>query len=244
MEPVKRPREAAPLALFLGSAGLVLFFAWLARAVASQGTMSFDRAVFLFFREAGNPAVTIGPAWLKEGARDLTALGSTLVLGLMLVSVLGFLLITRKRGTALLVLAAVVGGQALSTVLKYFFERARPDLVPDAPQVFTASFPSGHAMLSAVTYLTLGALLARVQPSRAGRLYFVALAIGLTMLIGASRVYLGVHWPTDVLAGWCVGAAWAMMCWLVAVRLQARGEIEPAGSSEGLQAPEPPSRTR
>jgi undecaprenyl-diphosphatase len=143
--------------------------------------------------------------------------------------VLGYLVMVRKRAAALLVLGTVLGGQLLSTALKLFFERSRPDLVPDAPHVFTTSFPSSHAMLSAVTYLTLGALLARVQVSRGARIYPLALAMIVTVLIGVSRVYLGVHWPTDVLAGWCVGSAWALLCWTIALWLQRRGQIEQPG---------------
>ena len=116
-----------------------------------------------------------------------------------------------KRGAAFLVVVAVVGGMLLSTGLKLGFERPRPDLVPHGARVYTASFPSGHAMLSAVTYLTLGALLARVQERRRVKAFFIGLAVVLTLLVGVSRVYLGVHWPSDVLAGWCVGAAWAVL---------------------------------
>jgi undecaprenyl-diphosphatase len=114
----------------------------------------------------------------------------------------------------------------LSTLLKLGFERPRPDLVPHAVVVYTASFPSGHAMLSAVTWLTLGALLMRVEPRRRVKAYVLALAVLTTLLVGASRIYLGVHWPTDVLAGWCIGAAWALMCWLAALWLQRRGRVE------------------
>jgi undecaprenyl-diphosphatase len=114
----------------------------------------------------------------------------------------------------------------LSTVLKMGFERPRPDLVPHATRVYTASFPSGHAMLSAVTYLTLGALLARVQPNRRLKAYLIGLALCITLLVGASRVYLGVHWPSDVLAGWCGGAAWAALCWFIALQLQRQGQVE------------------
>jgi undecaprenyl-diphosphatase len=144
----------------------------------------------------------------------------------MVLAAVGYLLMARKRAAAVLVLGAVVGGQFLSTALKSIFERARPDLVPDAPTVFTASFPSGHAMLSAVTYLTLGVLLARVEAGRRLRIYVLSLAVFLTVSIGVTRVFLGVHWPTDVLAGWCVGTAWATLCWFVAMRLQQRGQVE------------------
>ena len=115
---------------------------------------------------------------------------------------------------------------SLSTLLKIGFDRPRPDLVPHEAIVYTASFPSGHAMLAAVVYLTLGALLARVQPRRLLKLYLLGLAILLTVAVGASRVYLGVHWPTDVVAGWAVGAAWALLCWAAALWLQRQGRVE------------------
>ncbi len=122
---------------------------------------------------------------------------------------------------------AVAGGVLLSTGLKAGFAWPRPELVPHAVSVYTASFPSGHAMMSAVVYLTLGVLLARVQPQRWLKAYLLGLAAVLTVLVGSSRVYLGVHWPTDMLAGWAAGAAWALLGWLMAVWLQQRGQIEP-----------------
>src|SRR3954452_17857369 len=134
----------------------------------------------------------------------------------------------------------------LSTALKMGFERPRPDLVPHSTRVYTASFPSGHAMLSAIAYLTLGALLARVEKLRRIKAFFLGFAVFLTLLIGVSRVYLGVHWPTDVLAGWCVGAAWASLCWFVALQLQRRGKVERPGetSAEAGSAPTMPDGAR
>jgi undecaprenyl-diphosphatase len=219
-------REIGPLiALFL-TAVLVLGFGSLASEVSEGETTGFDRAIMLAFRVKGDPTTPLGPAWVQEMARDLTSLGSYALLTLILLIVLGYLLMLRKRGAALFLFAAVVGGAVLSTLLKDVFNRPRPDLVPHAVQVFTASFPSGHAMLSAVTYLTLGALLVRTTPERALRTYALSVAVFLTLVVGVSRVYLGVHWPTDVLAGWCVGAAWALLCWGVALFLQRRGVIE------------------
>jgi undecaprenyl-diphosphatase len=140
--------------------------------------------------------------------------------------VIGFLVFVRKRGAALLVAVSVGGGSALGHLLKFGFDRPRPDLVPHGVLVHTASFPSSHAMMSAVVYLTLGALLARVQPRRRVKAYLLFLGILLTLIVGSSRVYLGVHWPSDVLAGWTLGAAWALLCWLVALWLQRRGQVE------------------
>ena len=220
-----RPELVGLLTLFI-LAGLILAFGLLAQEVLEGDTSAFDRRILLLFRDPSNLSHVIGPAWLPEMMRDLTSLGSTVVLGLVVLIVAGYLALARMPAALALVLGSVLGGQAISTVLKVFFERARPDLIPGAPQVFTASFPSGHAMLSAVTYLTLGALLTRIEEKRSLKRYFMVVAVALTMVVGASRVFLGVHWPTDVLGGWCVGAAWAMICSSVARRLQRRGKLE------------------
>jgi undecaprenyl-diphosphatase len=222
-------REAAPLlGLLLAAAGL-WGFASLASEVLEGDTRALDRAILLALRNPADHADPIGPRWFEEVARDVTALGGNAVLTALTLAVIGYLVLARKRGAALLVAVSVGGGTALSSLLKLGFARPRPDLVPHAMEVYTASFPSGHAMLSAVTYLTLGALLMRVQPRWRLRLYILVLAVLATLLVGASRVYLGVHWPTDVLAGWCAGAAWALLCWLAALRLQRAGRVEPPG---------------
>jgi undecaprenyl-diphosphatase len=227
-----RLNEAGPLL----SLSAVSLFAWafvkIADEVIEGDTRTLDRAVLLALRSSQNPADPLGPSWLEEAARDVTALGGNVVLTFVTLATIVYLLMTRKGSAALLVAAAVGGGMLLSTVLKIGFERPRPDLVPHAARVYTASFPSGHAMLSAVTYLTLGALLARFQPSRRLKAFFLAVAVILTLAIGASRVYLGVHWPTDVLAGWCIGAAWAAFCWFLALQLQVHGQVERADESD------------
>jgi undecaprenyl-diphosphatase len=219
-------REIGPLAAVLLAAGSALAFGKLAEEVLEGDTRTFDRTMLLALRDPADLSDPVGPVWVEEMARDVTSLGGTAVLVLVPVAVIGFLLMVRKRGAALLVLGSIGGGVLLSTILKNVFERTRPDLVPHAVHVYTASFPSGHAMLSAVTYLTLGALLTRVQPQRRVKAYLLTVAVVLTVLIGVSRVYLGVHWPTDVLAGWCIGSAWAMLCWLAALWLQRRGQVE------------------
>jgi undecaprenyl-diphosphatase len=221
--------------LFLLTAAL-LCFGLLAEEVFEGDTGGFDRIVLLSLRNPSDLADPVGPAWLENAARDITGLGSITVLVLVSLAVFGFLWMVRKRAAALLVLISVGGGMLLSTVLKHTFERARPALVPHGVAVYTASFPSGHAMLSAVTYLTLGALLARVQPDRRVKAYLLSVAVLLTLMIGVSRVYLGVHWPTDVLAGWCIGAAWSMLCWVVARWLQGRGQVEPDAQVPSGQA--------
>jgi undecaprenyl-diphosphatase len=151
----------------------------------------------------------------------------------MTLAVIGYLLLAGKRNAAIAVFVAVAGGQILSTLLKLGFDRVRPDLVPHGSFVYTSSFPSGHSMMAAITYLTLGAMLARVQATIRIKIYLLTVAVFLTVLVGVSRVYLGVHWPTDVAAGWAVGAAWALLCSLVMRRLQRRGKVEPPSAPSG-----------
>ena len=181
---------------------------------------AFDTSILLAFRETGDADNPLGPAWLEEAMRDITSLGSTIVLVLITAAAVVYLGLIRRWAEGLFVLVAVGGGQILSSLLKLGIERPRPELVSHLAQVHTMSFPSGHAMLSAVTYLTLGSLLARIAPGRAAKIYVLAVAVLATLLVGTSRVYLGVHWPSDVLAGWCAGFAWALLC-----RLAARGVL-------------------
>ena len=221
-----RLNETAPL-LVVAAVGLLGWgFVALAGQVSGGDTLGFDRAILLALREPGNPALPLGPGWVEETARDFTGLGGHPILGLVTLATVTYFLMVGRRDTAVLVVAAIGGGMIGSAALKLGFDRPRPDLVPHGMRVYTASFPSGHAMLSAVTYLTLGALLARAHASGRVKLFFLGLAVLLTVAIGASRVFLGVHWPSDVLAGWCVGAAWAGLCWYAALLLQRRGKVE------------------
>jgi undecaprenyl-diphosphatase len=223
-----RPQEIGLLAALFAAAGLILVFGLLAEEVMEGDTLAFDRAVIMAFRTPGDPTNIIGPPWVEEMGRDITALGSFAFLGLLTVAVVGYLLLIRKRAAAALVAVAVLGGSAISTILKMSFDRSRPELVLSA-RVFTASFPSGHATLSAITFLTLGALMTRLEDDRRVKVYLISLAVFLTILVGVSRVYLGLHYPTDVLAGWCIGSAWATVCWVTALWLQDRGKIEQPG---------------
>lgn len=213
------------IALLVASAGVAIF-ATLAEHATNADPLAFDRSVLMALRVPGEPANPIGPGWLEELARDVTALGGMGVLGLWTVAFAGFLFLDKKPHAAWLVLGTVIGGIALSFFLKNVIARPRPDLVPHSARVFTASFPSAHSMLSAVTYLTLGSIAARMRGSWLIRFYWLALAVLVVLAVGCSRVYLGVHWPTDVLAGWAVGAAWALACWSVARWLQQRGDVE------------------
>lgn len=212
------------LIIVLGTWG----FLELAGEVTEGDTKAFDARILLALREPGNPHQPIGPQWLHEVVRDFTALGGYAVLILMLLAVTGYLWLERKQGAMLLVVVAIIGGFILSLSLKSVFERERPTEVEALSYVHTSSFPSGHAMMSAVVYLTLGTLLSRLSRSFVMRFYFLAIAVLLTVLVGFSRVFLGVHYPTDVLAGWAAGLVWSTLCWLVARRLQKRGAVEQA----------------
>jgi undecaprenyl-diphosphatase len=208
--------------------GALMAFAELADEVVDGETLAFDRAVMLAMRESHDTDDPLGPGWLELVARDVTSLGGTIVLALLTLATSGFMLMRRQWGGAVFVLVSVAGGTLISSALKAVFDRPRPDLVPHAVEVTSASFPSGHSMLAAVTYLTLGAVLAEVQTKRRDRIYILGWAVFLALIVGLSRVYLGVHWPTDVVAGWCIGSAWALLCGSVALWMQRRGMIDAA----------------
>jgi len=213
------------LAVLVVVAGTWGFIA-LADVVLEGRTQSFDESALRALRRPDNPSMPIGPEWMAEVGRDLTAVGGLAVLLLATLAVAGFFLLDGKFAAMGFVLAAVAGGLVAGSLLKVAFARPRPDVVPHLSHVYSSSFPSGHSMMSAVVYLTLGAVLARMVTRRRLKFYFLAVALVLTALVGASRVYMGVHYPTDVLAGWTAGLVWATLCWLAARMLQRRGAIE------------------
>lgn len=229
--------ERATLAV-LGFTALAFYaFLKVADEVMEGASGAIDRQILLALRNPADLSDLLGPPWLEETMRDFTALGGTGVLTLVTLLTALFLLMTRKRHAALLVVYSVAGGTALSQLMKWGFDRPRPDLVPHGMAVYSQSFPSGHAMLSAVVYLTLGALLARTQARTRVKVFLIGAAATVTVIVGISRIYLGVHWPTDVLGGWALGAGWAASCWLVMLWLQRKGEVE--GEANGTP-PAPP----
>jgi undecaprenyl-diphosphatase len=210
--------------LVLSIFGLGVFvFLGIAEEMLEGDTMRFDQWLLMALRVPGDPGDPLGPAWLEEMFRDFTALGGVGVLSLVAVVSVGYLWLLGVRRVAIFLLTAIVGGLLLSTMLKFGFDRPRPELVPHGSMIYTSSFPSGHSMLSAVVYLTGGALLAIVHSAHKVRVYLIGCSVLATFLVGASRVYLGVHWPSDVLAGWAAGTAWAAACWLFAQWLHERG---------------------
>ncbi|HVL69988.1 MAG TPA: phosphatase PAP2 family protein [Vicinamibacterales bacterium] len=222
------PRGRDELWLLLASLALVavtLATLNLAGEVLEGDTQHFDERILAALRTAEDPSRPVGPAWLHTAAQDLTALGGATVLGLTVVAVVGFLMLQGRYRNAAFILVASVGGWVLNNLLKELFARPRPSVVPHLRDVVTLSFPSGHALTSAVVFLTLGALLMRVAEKRIVKFYCMAVAMTATLLVGATRVYLGVHYPTDVLAGWLIGFAWALFCWLVARALDRRAGL-------------------
>lgn len=215
-----------PLALLFAVVCAIWAFGAILSEVLEGDTTAFDRTVLLALRTPGDLGTPIGPPQLQEFMRDLSGLGGVGVLGLLTLASVGFLCVLRHWHSAVFVAVSVALGTGISTAFKMIVARPRPDLVPHGAFVDTASFPSGHSMMSAVVYLTLAVMVARTQSRGAVRLYFLTIAMLLTLGVGVSRVYLGVHWPTDVLAGWALGTAWAMLCVAVAGWMARKGQIE------------------
>jgi undecaprenyl-diphosphatase len=202
---------------------------WVFLGVADEmgegDTAAFDQAIMYGLRQAGNPHNPIGPHWLELAAADITSFGSVTGLTVIVVLIGGFFAAFRRYREALILLAAPISGSLLSNWLKLYFNRDRPPLELHAVEVINPSFPSGHAMLSAVVYLTLGVLISRFSNRRRVKIYSLSVGVAMTLVVGASRVYLGVHWPTDVLAGWSLGAAWALAWWLAAWAAERFGPV-------------------
>jgi len=228
-------RENTDLVMLV-SLAVIIVTTWLAVELADEvlegTTQQYDEWVLRKLRTPGDTTDPIGPEWFEDMWRDVTALGSVPVLTFVSLACAGYLLLRRQYRIIVLLAVATLGGLLVSVVLKDLFSRARPEFASGTSHVMTASFPSGHSMLSAIVYLTLGVLLARTSTHYRFKLYFLTVAVVVTVLVGLSRVYLGVHYPTDVLAGWSFGLIWALICWLVAHFLQKRGTIGPPQESD------------
>jgi undecaprenyl-diphosphatase len=218
-------RELEWLLVGLGACVMVWIFLSLAGEVTHGETLAFDERILKALRNPADPSLPIGPPWAESVLLDLTAIGSPTVLALVVFAVTGFLLLQARFWTALFVLVTVASGEIVSSALKDVFSRPRPTVVPHLREVFSSSFPSGHAMTSAIVYLTLGSMMMRVSEQRLTKIYCFVMALLLTMLAGISRVFLGVHYPTDVIGGWIIGFVWASICWLVAQHFEVRSGI-------------------
>jgi undecaprenyl-diphosphatase len=218
--------ELRVLVVSLGVLALGLAFVYVADNVVEGDTRAFDERVIRVLRKADDPSLPLGPTWLRDGALDITALGSPTVLALVVIAVTGYLFLHGLYRTGVFVFVASCGGWFLNFALKLAFERPRPSLVPHWRDVSSSSFPSGHALTSAAVYLTLGTLLMRLAKGRLAKFYCIAVAMLATLLIGATRVFLGVHYPTDVLAGWLIGMSWALVCWMIERVLERRAGLK------------------
>ena len=202
--------EVRALMLWASAAGALWFFINVAGEMREGETTALDTRLLLALRTPGHPADPIGPPWFEETMRDITALGGVTFLTLLTVSAIAILLFHGKRRHALIFLVTVVSAQVTTELLKGFFGRPRPTLVPHGSFVYSHSFPSGHSTLAAATLLSLAALVASLERTRRAKIYDFVLAILITFAVGFSRIYLGVHWPSDVLAGWALGSMWAL----------------------------------
>jgi undecaprenyl-diphosphatase len=218
--------ELAWLGVGLGACVLLFAFVSLAGEVMEGDTQAFDTKILRALRDPADPSKPIGPAWIEGPLLDLTSMGGSTVLGLVVSSVLGFLVLQTRYRTAMVIAITTIGGELLNGAMKYVFNRPRPSIVPQLREVYTTSFPSGHAMESAIVYLTMAAILMRACDSPPTKMYILGIAVLLTALVGISRVYLGVHYPTDVIGGWIIGFTWASVCWLVARRVERAAHIQ------------------
>ena len=222
--------EARVLIALAAAAAALWAFLGVAGEMREGETAALDARLLLALRRPGHPADPIGPRWLEECMRDLTALGGATVLTLVTITAVVTLLFHAKRRHALVMGATVIAAQLSGEVLKALYDRPRPTLVPHGSYVYSASFPSGHSTIAAATYLTLAAIIAHLERTRRAKAFVFVLASLMISAVGFSRVYLGVHWPSDVLAGWALGALWALAAW-IALQMLLRGR--PAPAAEG-----------
>jgi undecaprenyl-diphosphatase len=208
-----------PIVALAAVALLLLGLFWFGHEIMEGDGAGLDRRIILSLRVPGHPGLPVGPHWLPSAVRDVTALGSTTVLTMVVTVAACFLALQRRFRSALLVVAATSLGALAVTFVKALIARSRPDLVDRLMEETSHSFPSGHAANSAIVYLTLATLVFPLVRGWRMRGFVLITAMLLVGLIGVSRVYLGVHWPSDVLAGWAFGSCWAVLWWGVELKL-------------------------
>lgn len=227
--------RGSDLALLVAAA-VILAGAWCFVEIADQmrdgDTDRFDAWLLRACRQPNDPGQLRGPFWMGEVVRDVTSLGSPFLLLLTTIIAVGYLLVSRRPHSAGFVLLSILGGAILLWSLKAAFARPRPQIVPRLMEVNTHSFPSGHAQASTIVFLTLGTIIARLVPTRRRKVYILGTALFLAFLVGSSRVLLGVHYPTDVLAGWTAGVVWSLALWAIARALQQSRLVENATGSD------------
>lgn len=185
-------------------------FAIITAVVLTGQSEGIDSAGLLFWRR-GAMLVPVGPPWLLEGVRDVTALGGVFLRNLVAIGALAALISLRLHREAVLLAATVMGGWLLNTALKLMVGRPRPLIVPHLTEAGGQSFPSGHSFNSAVVYIAIALAFAAMTPVRRVRWSLVGIAMLASLAVAFSRVWLGVHFPSDALAGWLGGAGWAFL---------------------------------
>lgn len=219
-------REIKVLLIILFILLCTILFIEIGRMVDKGSTQRFDEWVILSLRNSEDVNLPIGPKWISEFMNDITTLGGGYIIGIITIFVIGYLILQKRFDALFIVLAATIGGTLIVFGLKDLYGRERPDLIFRLHETNSLSFPSGHSMMSAVVYLTQAAIIARFQRNIKIRFYILSAALFLTFIIGVSRVYLGVHYPTDVIAGWTIGLAWATFCWFVVWFFQRRMNLK------------------
>jgi undecaprenyl-diphosphatase len=206
---------ARVLGVFLAVAFSLWAFLTVAGEMAEGETRSLDERLLLMLRVAGDPGNPVGPRWLEEAMRDITALGGFTVLTLITLTTVVALFRSGRARQAWIVAAMVIGAELSSDLLKLAYARPRPDLVPHGSYVYSNSFPSGHSTISVTAYFVVAIVLASLVRRHQSKTMIYGVGVLLITAIGLSRVYLGVHWPTDVLAGWALGSSWAVLGWFL-----------------------------
>jgi undecaprenyl-diphosphatase len=217
-----RGQELSVLLVVLCIVGGLWAFIEIADEVVEEEAKPFDTMILEKVQGVGPDGQPRGPVWLAVSMRDITALGSYSVLTLITAACVVYLLLNGLKTLAFFTVGAAFGGMVVGTLLKLLFSRERPEMALRLVVEQTYAFPSGHAMMSAVVYLSLAVMLSTIHERHRERVFFLLAAMLLTFLVGMSRMYLGVHYPTDVLAGWAIGLAWASAWWLAGLRLQRR----------------------
>jgi len=230
-----RWKKTEVFGLLMMLTGLTVFVA-LAAQLGTPSVQRFDETVVRSLRNAEDLAQPIGPDWFKELARDFTALGGYGILSTITILVTTFLHLERRPARAHFVVVVIVAGYSLSMTLKALIARPRPDIVPWLSHVHSSSFPSGHSMMSAVVYLSLGLMLSDLTSRRLVKTFVVVAPLTISALVGFSRVYMGVHYPTDIVVGWWLGISWSLACWLAIRRWRAFTEVRKALSIENKEA--------
>ena len=212
---ILNPRsERFALVALLGLGAALAVFQDVADDQNDADGQASDWKVLKALRKNGDPKRPVGPKWLKESLTEASALGGITVLAGVTAVTAGGLAIAGKRRESLLTVGVFVGALALSEGLKNLFKRTRPPAEYRAAEAVNESFPSGHALLSAATFVSLGILFAQGAKSTALRAFGLSVGAATSACVGFSRIFLGVHWTNDVLGGWAAGSAWAATCWL------------------------------